>query len=284
MLSLFTLERVLPMPIPRARGGTIPGRRPWNGEIKGSMRHFALHLCHGVSSMAEAHACLSHAPALKRLESPFLTARRRTGRPEKWHKVAVSGAFFEHPYAGGNGPVWDGDRPGSSLGMSHRTDLGTVGGKRQGPGRTSVDKPRPGPRFRSGFCLHKLVYAIIPALIFGRGGWGRRMSRRTNGLSSPRNFILAKSDGRSGHTRPRTAIPRDHPAGPARNRPRGCGGVPRSGTTPQGPGRRRGLPRAPARGHPEGYLASPPLRPRGRADSPSLSQSSWDTLFPVPPI
>jgi hypothetical protein len=57
----------------------------------------------------------------------------------------------------------------------------------------------------------------------------RRMSRRTNGLSSAEYPEEAHSDGGLRHTRLRSAIPRDRPAELARSGPASTGGGPGPG-------------------------------------------------------
>jgi hypothetical protein len=118
--------------------------------------------------------------------------------------------------------------------MSHRTGIGSVGGKREGLGRTTMDK-RPAPP--------RAVSLFLPLLTFmipddGDCRWrpeagDRRMSRRTNGLSSAKNFEEAHSDGGLRHTRLNSAIPRDHPAELARNGPVSMGENRDPGPTPR---------------------------------------------------
>jgi hypothetical protein len=79
---------------------------------------------------------ISYALALDRFALHGPPPDRRNDRVEKWQEVAGSGAFFEHPYTGGSGWFWDGDRPGSSSEIGHRTGIATVTGRRQGPDLT----------------------------------------------------------------------------------------------------------------------------------------------------
>jgi hypothetical protein len=97
---------------------------------------------------------MSQALALSGLESRGSPPRRRAGRPGKWHEMAVFWAFFQHPYTGVPGRAWSRESLGSSSGMSHRTGLGKVGGKREGPGRTSMARPHAPARSFPFLLLH----------------------------------------------------------------------------------------------------------------------------------
>jgi hypothetical protein len=188
----------------------------------GSEWHSPLHLCHSASAPAGHPHLMSEIPAPDRLESRSLPPRRRTGRAEKWHKVAGSGAFSEHPYTV-DGRVRDGDRLGSSFGMSHRTGIGKSTGKREGPGRATMDRPRAPARGSPCPSIPCAYHTSCGRLSFAAGA-----GKLTDVILGERlkNSEEAQSDGGLGHTRPRRAIPRDHPAEPARHGPVSSGGEP----------------------------------------------------------
>jgi hypothetical protein len=59
---------------------------------------FSVHLCHRASGRPGRPSLRPDPVTPQRLAGPVAPPLGRAGGPEKWHKVAGSGAFFEHPY------------------------------------------------------------------------------------------------------------------------------------------------------------------------------------------
>jgi hypothetical protein len=99
--------------------------------------HVLVHLCHRVSGSPGRPHLVSDLLILQRLAEPAAAPAGRAGGPEKWHKVAVFAAFFEHPYTGVLAPHSFLSTQHSALSthwsaIGHRSGLGTVHEQREG--------------------------------------------------------------------------------------------------------------------------------------------------------
>ena len=86
-----------------------PLRVAWHVEIVNNKRkliwQFPVHLCHGTLGRPDRPLSRPDLMTLQRLAEPAAAPEGRAGGPEKWHKVAVFRAFFEHPYSTVTGEV-----------------------------------------------------------------------------------------------------------------------------------------------------------------------------------
>jgi hypothetical protein len=67
--------------------------------------HFSVHLCHRVLGGPSRPRLRPDLMAPQQLTEPAATPRGRARGLKKWHKVAVFGAFFEHPHTARPGEV-----------------------------------------------------------------------------------------------------------------------------------------------------------------------------------
>jgi hypothetical protein len=87
---------------PRAGRDLAPriGRLPMVNNGPPARWPFSVHLCHSVSGWPRRPCLRSDPMMLQRLVETDAAPAGRAGGAKKWHKVAVFGAFFEHPYTG----------------------------------------------------------------------------------------------------------------------------------------------------------------------------------------